>query len=570
MTAATLAVSLSGCFSAPPQIVALDPNRGSTSVAADSPVTVTFDQAVVRSSVAVRFDVSPAIPGCDVMSAFSAPSTAPCWVQWLPGDIGFHLLHEQAPLRPATKYEFTLAGGFTDLRGDTNNLDHHWDLTSAPAPRVSGTSPSDGATGVAVDSPLSVSFSTPMDPPTTAAAISLEPAVAGTRVVRNLHDHRLFAILPGRMLEPGIRYAITVGSASRGEDNQALAIPPFVDHFTTAPRLSAVHAVVLAGAAGEAATEVLLPALAPAVAGQPVAAPVLLVASRCALSQCGAVASGGPVEAYTAAAVAPDAAHVAVVVRDLTASPPASALEVLDTVYGSELARFPAAVYPSWSPTGTLVAFSSGTDVDVFDTVTGSTSTVARGAPLGGPPLWSGSSTLVVSTRAGAGASTTGQVELVDRLLGARYGLPTAPPGTVAVAISPNGDQLAVVSPAGVTQVVPVGSGAGAVQTLSGRLYPVGFAGEGTLFAISDGGSTPQLVAVNVLGGDSTTITITVGLPDVATTRLAPDGRRLVFIGFDDAGIVQAFVANADGTGPVALTRFSPGGLQARAIDFAT
>jgi hypothetical protein len=564
-------VCLSGCFSAPPQIVALDPNRGSTSVPADSPVSVTFDQSVVPSSVAVRFSVSPAIPGCDVPSAFSAPSTGPCWVQWLPGQVGFHLLHEQAPFQPATRYEFTLSGGFRDVRGDTNDLDHHWDLTSATAPRVGGTSPSDGAVEVPVDTALSVSFTTSMDPPTTAAAISLEPAVAGTRVVRNLHDHHLFAILPGRMLDPGIRYAITVGSAARGEDNQALASSPaFVVHFTTASRLGGEHAVVLAGAVGEPATEVLLPALAPAVAAQPVAAPVVMVAPRCALPQCGLVASGGPLQGYAAAAIAPDADHVAVVVQDLTASPPTSALEVLDTVHGDEVARFPAAVYPSWSPTGTLVAFSSGTEVDVFDTVTGITTAVAQGAPLAGPPLWSGGSTLVLSTQTGAGAAAASHVELVDRLLGARYDLPSAPPGTVAVAISANGDQIAVVSPQGVTQVVPVGGGSGGVQALSTRLYPVGFAGEGTLVAISHGGPTPQLVRVNVLGGDSTTVTVSLGLPDIATTRLAPDGRRLVFIGFDEAGIVQAFVANADGTRPLALTRFSLGGLQARSVDFAT
>lgn len=562
-----MGILLTGCFSAPPQIVSLEPNRGSTSVAADAAVRVQFDRAVLRSSVVGRFSVIPGIPGCDLTAAFSAPSIGPCWIHWLPGATGFELLHEQAVFAPSTRYEFTLSGGVTDLANDSNNLDHHWDLTTAAAPRVAAVTPSDGTAGLAVDSPLAVTFNTAMDAPTTAAAISLAPAVPGTRVFRNLRNRNRFVILPGRLLDPGVHYTITVGSGARGEDNQALAAP-VAARFTTGTRLGTTHAVVLAGVPGEAPTEVLLPALAAAAAGEPAATPLLVAAGRCPLPQCGAVANLGPLQTYAAAAIAPDAAHVAVVVNSGAGSRPSSALEVIDTVEGTVDGEVAGATRPSWSPSGALVAFVSPAGVEVFDALTGAVTMVAADTSLLSAPLWVGDSGLVLSTSTG-GERSSSRVVLVDRLLDARYDVPSAPAGTVAGAISPAGDQLALTAAQGAALVVPIGAGTGSAVRLNGGLEPVGFAGEGTLFAISQATAAARLVRVDVVGGDTTTIPLDIGLPDLATVRAAPDGRRLVFLGLDDQGVLQADVANADGSGALQLTRFLAGELQAQAIDFS-
>ena len=40
-----MCATLSGCFTSPPQIIQLVPNRGAVGVAADAPVTVEFDRA---------------------------------------------------------------------------------------------------------------------------------------------------------------------------------------------------------------------------------------------------------------------------------------------------------------------------------------------------------------------------------------------------------------------------------------------------------------------------------------------------------------------------------------------
>ena len=563
LCAGALSVVLSGCFSAPPQIISLEPNRGSTGVSAEAPVRVLFDKPVAHSTVTGRFTVTPAIPGCDLSQAFTAPSAAACWIHWLDPQPGFELLHVGAVFAPLTQYSFTLAGGFSDEHGATNGLDHHWDITSAPAPRITAISPADRSVDVPVDAAMAVSFSAPMDAPTTAAAIRIDPPVSGTRVVRNTLDHSRFAILAGGMLVPGVAYTIQVDGSARGEDQQTLAAPG-AGRFTTGPRLGGPHAVVLAGAPGANASEVLLPALSPGAAGEPISAPVLARAPVCTASAgCGAVAAQAPLTTYEAAAVAPDGAHVAVVADDVVSA--TSQLEVIDVVRGIVIIRVPGGVRPSWSPDGTELALVTGTTVEVVSLSSGVPAVVATGVGLITPPLWSGPSTLVLSI---SGATPLGGgIELVDLAVGARYGLPAAPAGAVAVATSPAGSRLAIATAAGVL-VLPAAGASGTRQLLPGHLDPIGFADEGTLVAMNR--DSNALVRVSVGGGDASAITLSGGFANLVTVRLAPDGRRLVYLATDSTGVVQAYVANADGSGAAVCTRFIPGGgLAAEAVGFA-
>lgn len=574
-----LALALAGCFSAPPQIISLEPNRGSTSVPADSPVRVVFDRPVTHASVAGRFTVtatagaqspSPPIPGCDFSTVFSAGSTAPCWIHWLDPQPGFELVHQGAVFRPATRYTFKLAGGFADPQGDRNDLNHQWDLTTAPAPLLAASTPADRSADVAVDSHLAVSFSAPMDAPSTAAAISLSPAVAGTRVVRNSSDHSRFVILPGQMLAPRTKYTIAIASAARGEDEQFLAAPTAL-HFATGARVENAHAAVLAGQQGESSTELLLPALAPAAAGEPIAAPVLLKAPRCSIAGgCGAVAAQAPLQTFTSAAVSPDGSHVAVVIHDALAS--TSALQVIDTTDGVVIDDIPNGTWPSWSPDGTQLALALPAGVDVYDVRSGALSTVAAGTTIIAPPLWARTTTLVLSTApAPSGAATLGAatVELVNRPLDARFALPGAPTGSTAAAVSPGGSRLALSTITGGVVVVPAPGAPGAAQSLPGHLQALGFAGEGILVAVSTVGETVQLLRISVVGGDTTTVSLGAGTPDLQSVRVALDGRRLVCLAVDSLGVRQAYVANADGSGELAMTRFLVGGIEAQAVDFS-
>ncbi len=575
-----LALALAGCFSAPPQIISLEPNRGSTSVPADSPVRVVFDRPVTHASVAGRFTVTattgaqlvnPPIPGCDLGAVFTAPSTAPCWIRWLDPQPGFELIHQDAVFRPATRYTFTLAGGFSDPQGDRNDLDHHWDVTTAPAPLASTSTPADRSSDVAVDTHLAVSFSAPMDAPSTAGAISLAPAVPGTRVVRNATDHSRFVILPGQMLAPRTAYTIAIANSARGEDEQFLAAPTAL-HFVTGARVENAHAVVLAGQQGENATELLLPALAPAVTGEPIAAPVLLQAPRCEIAAgCGSIATHAALETFTSAAVSPDGSHVAVVLRDEVAA--ASILQIINTVNGVVIDDIPNGSWPSWSPDGTQLALATPAGVEVYDVRSGALSPAAAGTIVIAPPLWARTTTLVLSTAASptSGATVPGAatVELVNRQLDARFALPGAPTGSTAAAVSPGGSRLALSTITGGVVVVPAPGAPGSAQSIPGHVQALGFAGEGTLVAVSTTGETAQLLRISVVGGDTTTVALGAGTPDLQSVRVALDGRRLVCLAEDSFGVRQAYVANADGSGELAMTRFLVGGFEAQAVGFS-
>lgn len=551
---------LSGCFASPPQIISLDPNRGSTSVAADAPVRVIFDRPVDRGSIATRFQVQPAIPGCDLQAAFSATSAAGCSVVWLSDRPGFELRHAGAIFAPNTKYTFILRGGFSDLDGNSNGLDHRWDVTSATAPQLRDVSPADGG-NAGVDATPVVSFNSAMNGPETAAAISLSPPVAGTRVVQNTADRSRFVIYPGRLLDLGSQYTIRV--SRRAVDDTGQPVPaPFETHFSTGGAIGSGLAAVLAAWPDESTSTVLVTARGPGQRGEPTPAWTALQAPRC-VSSCGPVPPGQPLVRYDAAAVSADSRWLAVVRIDLTQPSPRPVLEVIDLVADSDRTVLPDADLPSWSRDGRLLAFASGGAVRIFDPQTELSSDLPAGAPLQAPAIWAGDdSTLVLPTLGSSGP----QLELADRIGRARYPLPGAAavgrPGRAT--LSPAGSSLAVAmetSDGTGTWLLPAGGTGSATQVAAG-IVPVGFSDAGTLLGI-DGQS--RLVRINLAGGGITQIGSTAAADSAAVSL---DGRSVIFVATDAGGVAQAFLEDADGSDAHPLTAFSPGTLSAVAVSF--
>src|SRR5207302_10710739 len=128
-----------------------------------------------------------------------------------------------------------------------------------PPPVVDAVAPSSGSTGFAVDLPLAIAFSNAMNADTT-AAITLAPFVPGTRVVRNTRDHGRFVVLPGRLLDAGATYTLTIGTGATDEHGQHL-VAEVSSTFQTGGLGGGGHAIVLARRGGEPATQVLLTAL---------------------------------------------------------------------------------------------------------------------------------------------------------------------------------------------------------------------------------------------------------------------------------------------------------------------
>jgi hypothetical protein len=141
----------------PPAITTTSPTDGATGVAVGSPVTATFSEAMAAASLTTSsFTLSGpsgAVPAS--VSYSSATTTA--------------TLAPTAALAAGATYTATVTTTATDLSGNPLTAPVSWSFTTASdtvAPTVTATSPVDGATGVAVGSAETATFSEPMDPAT--------------------------------------------------------------------------------------------------------------------------------------------------------------------------------------------------------------------------------------------------------------------------------------------------------------------------------------------------------------------------------------------------------------------
>ncbi|HET9051880.1 MAG TPA: Ig-like domain-containing protein [Candidatus Dormibacteraeota bacterium] len=542
-------------------MISLSPANGTRGVGADEPVVVTFDRSVDPSTVATRFHVAPPLGHCDVVAAFAAPASAPCSVTWRSADSAFTFVHPGAPFAPDSTYRFTLDPGVEDTAGAANGLDHHWQLVTASAPVVRTFTPADGSTGVAVDAPLAIGFSSAMLAGPTEGAIHLDPPVPGTRVAVNTIDRSRYVVLPGRLLAPGTVYTLRVDGQAQDEHGQPLAAPTSV-RFTTGGLGRAAHAIVLERRAGEAPTLLELTRRSPDEAGEPAAAVALLQAAQCLGTAC----SGRTTVTYTDAAISPAGNEIAVVEhpdgatedRLVLVSVPGLAERILATPGG----------LPSWSPDGSAVAFASGDRVALFHVASGLTTLLPEGDPLAARPAWSDDGATLALTVARPGEAP--HVELADPDLLSRYAVPGLFGPATDPALSPDASVLAVRrdGTAAGTWLVDLRSGAGSVQLLDPTLTPIAWTDGGTLVGVSrPAGGADTIVRANVAGGGETALTAGPRPSDLSTVVADVAGRSLGFLLPDPAGVVQAWAMNLDGSNPTQLTTFAPGdGLEAASV----
>jgi Bacterial Ig-like domain/WD40-like Beta Propeller Repeat len=563
--------ALSGCFASPPQIIALDPSRGSVGVPADTPIVVQFDRSVVRQSVEGRFSVSPQISNCDLAAAFTAGPAAACRIAWLSGDTGFSLQHQHAVLDSNTRYTFTLAGGFADPEGAVNTVDHRWDVTTAAAPEVRSISPAQGATGVPADLPLAVSFSTAMALASTRDAITLSPAIPGTRVERNSRDRTRFLVLPGRPLQSGVSYRLNVGTGATDEHGQGLAVSTGVS-FTAGGLSPAGHAVILAGLPGQAASEVLVAAVGSAAPGDPLAAETMLTSPVCpAAGACGSVEKGGPIYTFTAAALSQNGAWLAAVENDRTSPDAAPSVVVLNAATGAVVTVVPNATLPSWSPDSSTLAYAEGGSVALYRPTGGTTTVLPPGDPLLAPPVWEPRGELLVLDS--GSSSGLAHLELADALVGARYPVPGLTGQNTGPVVSPDGTQLAVyrIGPTDTgVWLAGIGANANAPRLLDSDIQPFGWTDPGTLLAIAGSAAGhPTLVEVSVAGGGAISVTPAPSAAALASVSLSSSGRLFAFLSLDAQGLSQVDIQSVEGGSVVPVTSFAAGGDVAKAVSLS-
>jgi hypothetical protein len=557
---------LTGCFSAPPQIVQLNPPAGSTQLDANATVEVVFDQPVVHQSVASRLRIAETLqpyaglPGCNVAAAFTAGPGAPCWVTWLTGESGFVFYHPRALFAPNREYTFDLGAGVTSVSGNVNSLDHVWNLTAAAAPVLTSSTPGEGA-DVPRDTPLVLSFSRAMSGPALAAAVSLSPAVEGLRVVGNPLALGQFEVIPDQPLAPSTDYTLTVSRQATDAFGQPIPAPIRLHFHTT--QLSPTGALlVLAGPAQGDATEVLVAQSTAPGLGLPLPAEVIDAVPVCAdPDDCGEVGPGHPTATIDDAALSAGGRWLAVVQTDETRLGTEPVLRIIDVETGQDQLDLLGATWPAWSPDGSTLAFvAADSSVQLYDADTESLSSLS-GSPAGGPPVWTADGDALAIPVA-ASAISPAHVDLADPAISARYELPGLAGSATRVVTAPEGEELALqVSSAGsfapATWVANPSSGQAPVR-LGSALTPIGFTDDSTLLVAVDAPpGSPQLAALEIATGSVSAIPTTLGNVDRTTAAVAPGGRQIAYITTLASGAVEAVVANADGSGPLPLN--SPG-----------
>ena len=147
----------------PPTVVSVTPVGASTGVATSTPVTVTFSEALNAATVSASTFVLRD-PNNNIVPATISYSTATKTVTLTP----------TSPLANGTMYMLTIVGGSSgvkDLAGNplaTNIFSSFTTVAAAPPdttpPTVVSVSPLGASTGVAINSPVIVTFSEPLNP----------------------------------------------------------------------------------------------------------------------------------------------------------------------------------------------------------------------------------------------------------------------------------------------------------------------------------------------------------------------------------------------------------------------
>jgi hypothetical protein len=213
----------------PPTVITTSPTSGATNVGLSTATTATFSEAMLAStidagSVTLRVTATSA-PVAGTVSYSAATST----VTFTP----------TAPLAGNTSYTASISTAVRDASGNALTSGYAWSFTTlddAP-PVVTSVSPADAATGVSVNSKVSVAFSEPMDPATiNSGTIFLRNSatlatVAGVVAYNAASNTATFT--PGSALSFSTGYTITVSTGAKDAGGNPLAAT-FTASFSTA------------------------------------------------------------------------------------------------------------------------------------------------------------------------------------------------------------------------------------------------------------------------------------------------------------------------------------------------
>lgn len=196
-------------------------------------LAVEFTEPVEMASASDAVAVDPPVPGS---------------VSWSGSTMIFT---PREPLELATSYTVSIGQGIRDLAGNRmTDLPPPFTFETTGPPEVVDTIPADGATGVPIDVPIAIRFSTLMDTASVESALQVRPAFA--------HELRwsglLLEIVPSQPLDPDRGYEITIGDEASDVSGVALGSPAGVGFRTVSGGLQPSVLVPSDGSDGIAPT----------------------------------------------------------------------------------------------------------------------------------------------------------------------------------------------------------------------------------------------------------------------------------------------------------------------------
>ena len=187
----------------PPRVESTLPASGASGVSTTSPITVIFNH-----------DMDPAT--ATNASITISPSVSNMALSWTDSKT----LTISSSLTPSTNYSVTVSESFKDIHGIQLDGDkdghvggnYSFSFSTSYPPKIISTLPANGATGVLVSDPITITFNQEMDPATaTDSSITLSPSVSGLTV--NASGSSVTLNHQSQQYQPNTVYTVLVSDA---------------------------------------------------------------------------------------------------------------------------------------------------------------------------------------------------------------------------------------------------------------------------------------------------------------------------------------------------------------------
>jgi hypothetical protein len=299
----------------PPNVTTTTPPKDATRVAVNTPITATFSEAMDPASL----NESTFTLSAGASAVAGVVTTTGLTATFLP----------VAPLAYGTAYTATITTGGKDLAGNALPAPYVWTFNTATAPdltppTVLSTSPTDTASGVAVDAAVRATFSEAMDPSSLGADTFTLTGPGGLVAASVNTSGSMATLTPSAVLAYGTTYTALIATGARDLAGNPLGTS-YRWSFTTVPMPDTTPPALVSSSPLQNALEVPLSSLIRATFSEPLdpatVTTATFVVNRGGQPIAGSVTVSAQTATFTPAArLSPNTSYVATVqgaVKDL-------------------------------------------------------------------------------------------------------------------------------------------------------------------------------------------------------------------------------------------------------------